>query len=238
MYRFFENANFENTITLSKENSHHYKTVLRIREEEIVEVGANNGVFKAIFDSCCGDFIILKKIEEVSAERESDVKLILLQGILKGDKMDQALKSSVEVGVCEIYPLNTKRVVAQIDHKEYKKVQRWQRVVEAAAKQSKRDYIPRVNTPIDLEGIEEILENRELIVPYENEDDDRLVDIKLENKNVILVIGPEGGFEETEIDYLKSLGAKIVSLGNRILRAETAAVCASFYIIYNFERGK
>lgn len=152
--------------------------------------------------------------------------------------MDQALKSSVEVGVCEIYPLNTKRVVAQIDHKEYKKVQRWQRVVEAAAKQSKRDYIPRVNTPIDLEGIEEILENRELIVPYENEDDDRLVDIKLENKNVILVIGPEGGFEETEIDYLKSLGAKIVSLGNRILRAETAAVCASFYIIYNFERGK
>lgn len=61
MYRFFENANFENTITLSKENSHHYKTVLRIREEEIVEVGANNGVFKAIFDSCCGDFIILKK---------------------------------------------------------------------------------------------------------------------------------------------------------------------------------
>ncbi|EFI42391.1 16S rRNA (uracil(1498)-N(3))-methyltransferase [Peptoniphilus sp. oral taxon 386] len=238
MYRFFENANFENTITLSKENSHHYKTVLRIREEEIVEVGANNGVFKAIFDSCCGDFIILKKVEEVSAERESDVKLILLQGILKGDKMDQALKSSVEVGVCEIYPLNTKRVVAQIDHKEYKKVQRWQRVVEAAAKQSKRDYIPRVNTPIDLEGIEEILENRELIVPYENEDDDRLVDIKLENKNVILVIGPEGGFEETEIDYLKSLGAKIVSLGNRILRAETAAVCASFYIIYNFERGK
>lgn len=235
MYRFFEKEEFKETILLSKENSFHYEKVLRIKEDEEVEVSATNGVFKSKYSSSVNGLIELKKIRLVEETNESSIRVILFQSILKGEKMDQSLKQAVEVGVSEIYPVVTDRTVAKIEQREEKKIARWQRVVESAAKQSKRDYIPVVNNSINLKNIEEFIGKTHFIVPYENEDGLRFNDLDTKSNEYSLLIGPEGGFEEDEIEFLKSIGADIISLGKRILRAETAAVVSSFYIIHNRE---
>ncbi|RVU55334.1 RsmE family RNA methyltransferase [Anaerosphaera multitolerans] len=235
MYRFFENKVFENEIELSEENSHHFSKVLRIKESEIVEVCADNGIFESAFERIEGNNIILKKIRAVGLKNESKVNLTLFQGILKGDKMDQALKQATEAGVSKIHPLKLKRTISNISGKEEKKVQRWQKVVESAAKQSKRDYIPEVTHPLKLEELKDLSGDMDIIVPYENQLGTTLFDLKSLSNNIALVIGPEGGFEESEINFLREIGANIITLGNRILRAETAAVCSSFSIIYYLE---
>lgn len=237
MYRFFEDSINENEIILNKENSNHYFNVLRIKEDEEVEVVTKDGIFKCIFKGMSEKDVILKILEKVESENESSVKLILFQGILKNDKMEQVLKQATEVGVSEIYPLKLKRVVADIDKKVDKKVLRWEKIVEAAAKQSKRDFIPTINKPIEIKEMANIIESfkLDLIVPYESEENLRLKDLKNLSKNIGLVIGPEGGFEEDEIEKLKELNASVITLGNRILRAETAAVCSAFSIIYELE---
>lgn len=235
MFRFFDDNIDNNIIILNEENSHHYLNVLRIKEDEEVEVVTNRGIFKCIFKEIKDKSIVLKIIEEVKRENESPVKLILFQGILKNDKMEQVLKQATEVGVSEIYPLKLKRVVADIDKKVDKKILRWEKIIESAAKQSKRDFIPIIHKPITLKEINDLKNNMNLLVPYENEEELRLKNIENLSNNIGLVIGPEGGFEESEIEELKKMDAKIITLGNRILRAETAAVCASFSIIYELE---
>ncbi|MBP2024785.1 RsmE family RNA methyltransferase [Peptoniphilus stercorisuis] len=235
MFRFFEDNINDESIRLNEENSHHYLNVLRIKEDEEVEVVTNDGIFKCIFKEIEDKDIILKIIEEVKRENESPVKLILFQGILKNDKMEQVLKQATEVGVTEIYPLKLKRVVADIDKKVDKKIVRWEKIIESAAKQSKRDFMPIIHKPITLKELNDLKGEIDLLVPYENEEELRLKDIKNLSNNIGLIIGPEGGFEEREIEELKEMGAQIITLGNRILRAETAAVCASFSIIYELE---
>ena len=235
MFRFFEDNINDESIRLNEENSHHYLNVLRIKEDEEVEVVTNDGIFKCIFKEIEDKDIILKIIEEIKRENESPVKLILFQGILKNDKMEQVLKQATEVGVTEIYPLKLKRVVADIDKKVDKKIVRWEKIIESAAKQSKRDFMPIIHKPITLKELNDLKGEIDLLVPYENEEELRLKDIKNLSNNIGLIIGPEGGFEEREIEELKEMGAQIITLGNRILRAETAAVCASFSIIYELE---
>lgn len=235
MYRFFEDNRIENFIILNKENSNHYKNVLRIREDEEVEVVTQNGIFICLYNKMQEKSVVLKIIKEVKNENESSVKLVLFQGILKNDKMEQVLKQATEVGVSEIYPLKLKRVVADIDKKVDKKIERWNKIVESAAKQSKRDYIPYINKPVELKDLTDVASEMDIIVPYENEENLRLKNIENLSKKIALVIGPEGGFEEEEIEFLKEKGAYVITLGNRILRAETAAVCASFSIIYELE---
>ena len=238
MYRFFEDNIEDNLIVLNRENSNHYKNVLRIKEDETVEVVTSQGIFRCIFKELQDKSVVLEIKEEVERENESPVKVVLFQGILKNDKMEQVLKQTTETGVYEIYPLKLKRVVADIDKKVDKKIQRWEKIVEAAAKQSKRDLIPMINEPVDLKGLKEAARGMDIIVPYENAENLRLADLKNLSRNIALVIGPEGGFEEEEIDELKEMGANIITLGNRILRAETAAVCASFSVIYELESRK
>lgn len=235
MYRFFEESKFQDSINLSPKNSHHFLKVLRIGEREKVEVCANNGIFLAELQGVEENIVILKKISEVEPKNESKIKVTLFQAILKGDKMDQALKQATEVGVAEIYPLILKRNVANIEQKSDKKIQRWQKVVEAAAKQSKRDFIPKVNSPINLKNLIDNFKMKDLIVPYESEENKTLYDLKNLSSDIALIIGSEGGFEESEIELLKANGANIITLGNRILRAETATVCSSFSIIYYLE---
>lgn len=237
MYRFFENDDCGNIIKLSLENSHHYEKVLRIKESEEVEVCTDKGIYICTFHDKVDKNILLIKSRKLDNKNESDVNLILLQGILKGDKMDQAIKSAVEVGVKEIYPLKTKRVVANISEKEDKKISRWQKVAEAAAKQSKRDYIPKINNSISITEIYEKFKDKKIILAYENEENKRFKNLNIDTRDIVIIIGPEGGFEESEIEFLKNEGVEIISLGNRILRAETATVCACFYILYNLERG-
>ncbi|WP_138159289.1 RsmE family RNA methyltransferase [Peptoniphilus catoniae] len=237
MFRFFVDEAFDKVLMLSEEDSHHYLKVLRIKENELVEIVAENGNFSARFHHLEGKTVVLEKLKELKRENESPIDLALAFGILKNNNTEEILKYCTEVGVSEFYPLYTDRVVSKIEKKEDLKIARWEKIIESAAKQSKREIIPKLNSPVKIKDLEEISkrQNRKIIMAYEEEKDLRFDEGKKYNK-ILLVVGPEGGFTKDEAEALKIMGADVISLGRRILRAQTAAICASFYIIQSLER--
>lgn len=133
------------------------------------------------------------------------------------------------------------RCVVKLDSKvANKKIERWQKIAEAAAKQSKRNSICKINNIINIKNICNVVQNYDiLLVPYENEEKNTLKEIlktieNKENLNIAIVIGPEGGFEEKEIELLKQNNGKIITLGKRILRTETVAMAMASIIMYEF----
>lgn len=217
MYRVFEDD-----FSLSEKNKHHLLNVVRIAPDEEFEIVVKKKVYRAVFDK------ELKILREVLNSHETRVPITLYMALIKQDKFELVLEKATEIGVSKIVPLILKRTVVNIKNKEDKKIARWQKIVESAAKQSKRDIIPEVLASVELKDISS---NGTIIVPYEKKEEIYIRDVLTEKvEEVSIVIGPEGGFETFEIEYLENLGAKIVTLGNRILRAETAAICASYEV--------
>ena len=150
--------------------------------------------------------------------------------------MEFILQKLTEVGVDEIILVSTKRSVVKVDDKkEGKKLERWERIIYEAAKQSKRGKIPTLRGVLSFdEALEDMKNNDMNICPYENE---KTVSIKnairgYDTNNIGIFVGPEGGFEEEEIQTLQDIDSKVVSLGPRILRTETASVVASSIVLY------
>lgn len=226
MFRVFQDS----LEVLSDENRHHLLNVVRLNPDEEFEIVASGKVYRAIYDDG------LKILREVENSHETRIPIHLYMALIKQDKFELALEKTTEVGVTSITPVIFKRTVVNIKGKEDKKLLRWQKILESAAKQSKRDIIPTINSPEKLENIDF---KGTLIVPYECAEkiyiDDVLKDIKntKDIEEISILIGPEGGFEESEIEYLKTLGCKIVTLGTRILRAETAAIAACYEVSIN-----
>ena len=227
MYRFFEDREFNGNTNLKEETIHHLKNVIRIEDGEVFQVVFRDGIFSfAFYDDK------LKKIGEVEESNESKVRLSLFFGVLKNNKSEDVLRHATEIGVSDFYPVLMDRTISDISKKKDKKKERYQKIVESAAKQSKRDIIPIVH---DIIKIDEILKFKgDLVLCYEDEDKTQLGEIIHElGDNIGLVIGPEGGISDRELEILRD--AKKVGLGRRILRAETAAITASFYIIHGKE---
>ena len=227
MYRFFEDREFEGNTNLKEETIHHLKNVIRIEDGEVFQVVFSDGIFSfAFYDDK------LKKIGEVEESNESKVRLSLFFGVLKNNKSEDVLRHATEIGVSDFYPVLMDRTISDISKKKDKKKERYQKIVESAAKQSKRDIIPIVH---DIIKTDDILKFKgDLVLCYEDEDKTQLGEIIHElSYNIGLVIGPEGGISDRELEILKD--AKKVGLGRRILRAETAAITASFYIIHGKE---
>lgn len=224
MYRFFEDREFNGNTNLKEETIHHLKNVIRIEDGEVFQVVFEDGIFSfAYYDGK------LKKMGEVEESNESKVRLSLFFGVLKNNKSEDVLRHATEIGVSDFYPVLMDRTISDISKKKDKKKERYQKIVESAAKQSKRDIIPIVH---DIIKTDDILKFKgDLVLCYEDEDKTQLGEIipKLSD-NIGLVIGPEGGISDRELETLKD--AKKVGLGKRILRAETAAITASFYIIH------
>jgi len=177
-------------------------------------------------------------IKELDINNESHVKVHLYQGLPKSSKMDLIVQKGTELGIMSITPVVTNRVVVQNQLGEFKKLDRWQRIALEAAKQSKRTLIPNINSPIDFHQLKIQLKNMDLIVvPYESADNYGIKNMigtiaKDKIKEVAIIIGPEGGFEEEEISDLKTLGAHLVTLGPRILRTEIAGFVCSAIVQY------
>ena len=155
--------------------------------------------------------------------------------------MELIIQKSTELGVKEFIPVDMERCVSKITGKdEAKKIDRWQKISEVAAKQSGRDMIPKVNGVMTIKQVCNVVNDYDLlIVPYERAEGysfkDAIEELKKDNKEdytIGIVIGPEGGFEPSEIELLKNAGAKIVTLGKRILRTETVALAMSSVIMY------
>ncbi len=224
MYRFFEDREFNGNTNLKEETIHHLKNVIRIEDGEVFQVVFRDGIFSfAFYDDK------LKKMGEVEESNESKVRISLFFGVLKNNKSEDVLRHATEIGVSDFYPVLMDRTISDISKKKDKKKERYQKIVESAAKQSKRDIIPMVH---DIIKTDDILDFKgDLVLCYEDEDKSQLGEIvnKLSD-NIGLVIGPEGGISNRELEILRD--AKKVGLGRRILRAETAAITASFYIIH------
>lgn len=241
MDRFFvakKNINLESkTCIIEGEDVKHISKVLRCRIGEELEVCDNdNNEYICEITNIDKSEVKLDILEVVDVKRESDLKIKVYQGLPKGPKMEMILQKLTEVGVDEIILVETKRTVVKVDDKkEDKKIERWERIIYEAAKQSKRGKIPSLRGVLSFkEALDDMKKNDFNIAPYENE---RTKSIKqaikgLDIKNIGIFVGPEGGFEDTEIKDIEEIGGQSVSLGPRILRTETASLVASSIVLY------
>ena len=180
-------------------------------------------------------------VKEDYQNTELPLQIYLFQGLPKSDKMEFIIQKAVELGVYAIIPTEMNRCVVKLDEKKKKsKVLRWQSISESAAKQSKRNYIPKVFDVLSYkQALQMASELDLLLVPYENEDGMAATKKSLEKlqsiKSVGILIGSEGGFEESEIELAKEIGGEVISLGKRILRTETAAITSVAMCMLNAE---
>lgn len=232
MYNFFaaENSRQGDNYTVTGQDHNHIKNVLRMRIGDTILISENKMSSLCKIVSIEEDFTLAEIVEEDCKNTELPLEIYLFQGLPKADKMELIIQKCVELGVHEIIPTEMHRCVVKLDGKKKEsKRQRWQAISESAAKQSKRSIIPAVSPVLSFgEALEKAKELDLLIVPYENErgmkeTKDTLSKLQ-KGTRVGIFIGSEGGFEESEIEKAKAMGAIPLSLGERILRTETAAI--------------
>lgn len=216
-------------IIIDTEDVQHLKKVLRIREGEKITVCDSCGYdYEAEVERIGEREILCRIIGKTHSDTESNLSVTLFQALPKAAKMDYIIQKTTELGICRIVPCALSRCVVKLENRkaEEKKVLRWQKIAEEAAKQSGRGRIPEIEMPYSLsEVIGQMKEMDLAFVPYECEDQKTLRSVltaKTEVKSVGFLIGPEGGFDPAEIEMIRSAGIQTVTLGKRILRTETA----------------
>lgn len=245
MSRFFvppENI-VENSIILDKpEDIRHISRVLRLKEGDTLDIFDNsNWEYVTNITSINDSSINLEILDRRAFSREPDIDIALFQGIPKHGKMDTVVRKSVELGVKKIVPVFMKRTVVVDKGKFGNKIERWRKISVEAAKQCRRGIVPEVSGAVYMDEMLEMLPAFDYVIfSYENEENLTIKDC-LRNitggagKSIALIIGPEGGFADSEADEIKSMGAYSVTLGKTILRTETAGIAAIAMIMYELE---
>ncbi len=246
MYRFFVNPEQINDkrVIIQGTDFNHIKNVLRMKEGE--EVNISNGI-----DDCdyrCGivefteDSVVLEVRFIKKESHELPSRIYLFQGLPKGDKMESIIQKNIELGVFEIIPVEMKRCVVKLDDKKAEsKVKRWQGIAEAAAKQSKRGVIPKVLMPMSYkEALKYAKDNCTVkLLPYEMADGmghtRDLINSINKGESIGVFIGPEGGFDDSEVLAATEQGFETITLGKRILRTETAGMTVMSVLAFNLE---
>lgn len=245
MNKFFVDKNNINDgiAVIEGDDVKHIYKVLRLSEGEKVAINDCNGQeYLGTITEIAKKQVLVELTEKLDMNNESPVKFHLYQGLPKSTKMDLITQKCTELGVNAITPVITERVVVKGEMGEFKKVDRWARIALEACKQSKRSLVPKVNTPVEFQQMMREFEQMDLIVvPYENAEGygvksmaESLKKTGASIRNAAIVIGPEGGFEEREIEALKEAGAHVVTLGPRILRTETAGFVTLSLLGYEF----
>ena len=243
MFNFFadDSARQGDYFYISGSDYNHIRNVLRMKagEEFLVSCGGVSSLCR--LDGFEGDSAVAEIIEEDYQSTDLPVEIYLFQGLPKSDKMELIIQKAVELGVHAIVPTEMSRCVVKLDDKKKKsKTQRWQTIAESAAKQSKRSAVPTVYDAVSYkEALTMAQELDILMAPYEcadgmNATKNVLGKIK-EGSKVGIIIGPEGGFEESEVEKAIAIGGESISLGKRILRTETAAITAVGMVMLHCE---
>lgn len=223
----------EYILVIDANDINHIKNVFRKEKGDIVRAVDGSNEYLCEIEEINDKEIKLKIIEKKADKFSLDIELDAGISILKGDKMDLTIQKLTELGINKIIPIAVKRCVVKLD----KKKDRWDTIAKEALKQC-QGVVPTVVD--EIKKIDKLnLKDYDLVlVPYENEEEiflkDILRNLKVKPSKILYIIGAEGGFEKVEIDFLKSQGAKIISLGKRILRAETAAIVTGGVIINEF----
>lgn len=228
-------------IYIDGDNVNHIKNVFRMKvgDELTVCDGCGND-YRAVISLETCDCIEADIIEIIPSSTEPHVRVTLYQGLPKGSKMDLIIQKNVELGVSKIVPVICNRTVVKLDKKDVqRRVDRWNKISKEAAKQSRRGIVPRVTEPVTLIHAMDMAKTDDLLlIPYEKEKETRLKDVLRKNNtacDVSVFVGPEGGFDEEEIETSVSRKIVPVTLGNRILRTETASMYMTSIIIYELD---
>ncbi|NLZ92698.1 MAG: 16S rRNA (uracil(1498)-N(3))-methyltransferase [Firmicutes bacterium] len=234
---FYRSAQRENNIVrLEGEDAHHLIRVLRADVGDKIELCDEQGVCQLAEITAITKHEVLCILGENLPNNETEAVIDLAFGLLKGEKTDFILQKTTELGVHALFPFISRRTVARPEKKLEKRQQRWQKIVDAAAAQAKRSYIPKVYTPSYWpELIQQFAAYEQVVVFWEKETKQSLKDVlsHLNTKTrILLITGPEGGLDREEVEAAAAAGAKTVTLGPRILRAETAAMTAVALTMY------
>ena len=232
MHNFFVNENQKqnNRFFINGTDFNHIKNVLRMNVGDTFLVSENGVSNLCEIESFESDTVIVKILEENYNDTSLPIKIYLFQGLPKGDKMEFIIQKCVELGVHEIVPVQMSRSVVKIEEKKKKnKRERWQTISESAAKQSKCNAIPQISEILTYkQALEKAKDLDLLLVPYESkngmEDTKKVLNEIKSGMSIGIFIGPEGGFDEKEINGALEINGKVISLGKRILRTETAAI--------------
>ena len=242
MHRFFadERGIVENIAYLNAEDAGHALRVLRLENGDEVELVCAPARYLAEIDST-EDGEVRLRVTEKLRDTEAQTRVTLYQGLPKADKMELIIQKAVELGVYEIIPMATARAVVKLDQKKAAaKVKRWQAISESAAKQSKRLLIPEVKEPVKFSEALKLASDLDVrLIPYElaegMDGTRRIIQSVKPGQSVAVFIGPEGGFEEAEVELAKEAGFQAITLGRRILRTETAGMTVLSILMYQLE---
>jgi 16S rRNA (uracil1498-N3)-methyltransferase len=222
-----------------QEEIKHIDRVLRLKIGEEVEICDTAGrVFVAVLLDIQKKEVTLLCGEEDTTMREMPIEVDLYQGLPKGSKMDVIIQKNVELGIHAIRAVEFTRCVSRIkDSFDSGKLDRWQKIADEASKQAKRNKRTVIEKAVHGRELSQLLSDYDLVlVAYEKATQSLKAILKEQSpKRVAIVIGPEGGFEADEVEVLQKAGAKVVSLGARILRTETAAMCLLSNLSYAYE---
>ncbi len=232
MYNFFvnEKQRLNDKYVIKDSDFNHIKNVLRMAVGDTFLVSDNGVSNLCEIEGFESESVIARVIEENYNDTSLPISIYLFQGLPKGDKMELIIQKTVELGVESVIPVEMNRCVVKLDDKKKKsKVSRWQSISESAAKQSKCNKIPKITDVLTYkQALEKAKDLDLLLVPYESkngmEDTKEALSQIKKGMSVGILIGPEGGFDEKEIELATENGGKVVSLGKRILRTETAAI--------------
>ncbi|MCR5581570.1 MAG: 16S rRNA (uracil(1498)-N(3))-methyltransferase [Pseudobutyrivibrio sp.] len=231
MQQIFVNEEpIDNRFVVTGDDMHHLVRVVRIKKGEIIRVSTESGnnYLCQVVDSKDNELIV--EVTEQVPSTELPNKIYLFQAIPKGDRMETIIEKCVELGAYEIIPVQMKNCIVKLDDKKKKsKLQRYQTIAMTAAKQSKRSIIPNIHTVLSFKEAMEYAKDLDmLLLPFESKNGmqdtyDALGDLQ-KGQSVGIFIGPEGGFDNSEIELAQDR-CRLISLGKRILRTDTAAIC-------------
>lgn len=243
MHQFFVESHQvgEEYITIAGEDARHIGQVLRMKAGEQLRVSDRQGRdFFCQVEQVERQQVTVRILYQDHERRELPVKISLFQGLPKGDKMDLVIQKAVELGVYEIIPVAMRNCVVKLDEKKAAaKGKRWNGIAESAAKQCRRSIVPAVRRVMDFSEAFSYASTMDVrLVPYENErgmERTRQVIGSLKREGTLAVfIGPEGGFDKKEIEAIQQ-DVELLSLGNRILRTETAGMAVLSMLLYQLE---
>jgi 16S rRNA (uracil1498-N3)-methyltransferase len=244
MHRFFVSPGSiqGDTAVIDQQEARHIQMVLRLKPgDQIILFDGSGYEYLARLEK--GQEGLQAQIEQQSIKEDMPLQLGLIQGIAKGDKMDNIIQKATEIGVSVIYPLLTQRTIVKLQgDKAGKKVQRWQHIAREACKQCRRNVIPLIKPVVEIEQIYQDIEGYPALMLYEKEEEQNLRQVlnslkesALASGKIFIMVGPEGGFSEAEAEKACRHGVRTASLGPRILRTETAGIAASSIIMYEYD---
>ena len=234
MQRYFSTIKEGNEYLLSSDDAYHIKKVMRMKIGDKIEIVDNKKVY--LCEIITLDPVKVKVINEIEEIHDNKHQIIIVQSLVNENKMDLILQKGTELGMTSFYGYKAINSVVKENDKSDKKILRWQKIVKEASEQSKRNDIPNIEGIVDIKGLCKLKASIKIILSVK-EKSNTLKKV-LQNNNscdtMIIVIGPEGGFEDKEENQLIANGFIPTTLGNRVLRTETASIACLSMINYEW----